>query len=146
MEIILHSITTTAIVLAHLNSVQAAPAWGGFSASCAGIHLSNFSLLANYKNQVGRFQAASINLDECIVNDHGTLRCQSHILSGHFGGSCSKPSFILDGDSNDIVTVCPEGSRGINLDRCVGNFNGVLRCVNEKLGLAPREAGDEPRE
>ncbi|KAJ7581745.1 Cyanovirin-N [Mycena floridula] len=127
MKTILQITSTAAIILVHTFSAQAAPAGGGFSASCSDISLSGFTLLANCKNEAGGSVSASIDLNTCIVNDNATLRCQA---GGNFGASCSNPGFLFDGDFHDVGTFCPPNNFvEIDLDQCVGNFNGVLGCT-----------------
>ncbi|KAJ6472381.1 Cyanovirin-N [Mycena vitilis] len=119
--------TTAAIVLFQCGiAAHAAPAAGGFSSSCSNIRITGFTLSATCKRQAGGTQSAFINLNSCIVNDHGTLCCQA---GGNFGKSCSVVGFVRDGDFHDVGAICPEGLPDIDLDQCVGNFDGNFGCT-----------------
>ena len=52
-------------------------AGGGFSTTCNNFFLTGTTLKANCANDGGVFQAASLDLNQCIVNNGGALFCQA---------------------------------------------------------------------
>ncbi|KIJ32215.1 hypothetical protein M422DRAFT_266015 [Sphaerobolus stellatus SS14] len=101
----------------------------GFAQSCSSWNLSGASLRAVRTVGAGITRPTAINLNACIVNAFGTLRCQTN---GGFSGSCTITSQVST--CNTLLTaMCGRGDgvrvpTQLDLNTCIGNTNGGLTC------------------
>ncbi|KAI6006274.1 Cyanovirin-N [Pisolithus orientalis] len=100
---------------------------GDFAASCYNYYLENTEFFATCRTESGSDQSTSIDVNQCVTNDHGALQCVS--ANGNYADTCE--NCYLSGTNLDCV--CGNGNGGtdsasVNLNNCIGNSNGVLVC------------------
>lgn len=95
-----------------------------FSRTSTHIELHGSVLHARCKNQYGAFESSSLDLDDCIANDHGVMKWKR---AGHFSSTARKPR--LDGIV--LNAECRDSSGNYNhsallLDEAIENIDGKL--------------------
>ncbi|KAF8981838.1 hypothetical protein BDQ17DRAFT_1438192 [Cyathus striatus] len=119
--------TNTTEVSASVNFSHSCTWWGG----TYGTFGSNFvaTLQATCRTITGASTTTSLDLNKCIINASGYLRCQTN---GGFLGSCQPTNSPTTGNAY-LQATCGNGNGGyyrdsFDLNTCVGNSNGVLVC------------------
>ncbi|KAB5588360.1 putative effector protein [Ceratobasidium theobromae] len=97
---------------------------GNYGATCSNTRLEGGNIMyATCANGSGSNITSSLNLNACIVNSGGNLRCQAN---GNYAVSCTGCSV----SGTTLRCTCTGRSASINLklDDCITNRNGILTC------------------
>ncbi|CAL1709400.1 unnamed protein product [Somion occarium] len=109
-------------VLAATNATNAAD--NNFAASCSRIGLSDGHILtATCGDGHGNNVASSTDLNFCIANAGGNLRCQ---VNGNYLASCGGCS--LQGTFLQCSCGGVSGEASVDTNGCIGNAGGQLVC------------------
>ncbi|KZT52677.1 Cyanovirin-N [Calocera cornea HHB12733] len=103
--------------------------FGQFGATCWDENLDGTILSATCNDDAQDAVGTSIDLNNCVSNDGGSLICVGS--GGEYSESCD-PGCYLSG-STTLCCTCGDGAGGwkdtcIDLDNCVQNYNGALGC------------------
>ncbi|KAJ5121661.1 uncharacterized protein N7515_009622 [Penicillium bovifimosum] len=101
-----------------------------FANTCRNIDGDGTTLRAQCQERKdGQLRFSNIDLNRCIKNDKGKLKCGKN---GHYSGSCINCS--LRGTA-DFTCHCRDSERNhdyvattLDLNKCISNDHGELRC------------------